>query len=286
MSEPEHAMHSLVLLLSPTMPVAVGETVGHQAHAAFLRTIQEVAPELAEDLHAPGVQQRPFTVSPLLGVGPAREGQVALSPADTYYLRVTLLAPDLYSGFMARFLRSGAPPVIRLGQAELLVREVRTTPGSHPWASYTSWAGLVEQARPDEEIALEFASPTAFGFGQKEWGKQIVVLPQPELVFGSLLRSWNALAPEPLCLERAALLAWMTEHVVVKRIDGLNTEMLHFSHSPQVGFTGRVTYGLMGPDPGMRRQLNALADLAFYCGVGMKTTMGMGQCRRVRHDGR
>jgi CRISPR/Cas system endoribonuclease Cas6 (RAMP superfamily) len=36
----------------------------------------------------------------------------------------------------------------------------------------------------------------------------------------------------------------------------------------------------MADDPSIRCQLNALADLAFYAGVGMKTTMGMGQCRR------
>ena len=57
--------------------------------------------------------------------------------------------------------------------------------------------------------------------------------------------------------------------------------MLRFRHSPQVGFVGRVTYRLMAEDDAARCQLNALADLAFYSGVGMKTTMGMGQSRRV-----
>jgi len=40
----------------------------------------------------------------------------------------------------------------------------------------------------------------------------------------------------------------------------------------------------MGADDWARRVLNALADLAFYCGVGMKTAMGMGQCRALRPD--
>jgi CRISPR-associated endoribonuclease Cas6 len=57
--------------------------------------------------------------------------------------------------------------------------------------------------------------------------------------------------------------------------------MLRFRRSPQVGFVGQVTYGLMAENEAARCQLNALADFAFYAGVGIKTTMGMGQTRRV-----
>jgi CRISPR/Cas system endoribonuclease Cas6 (RAMP superfamily) len=57
--------------------------------------------------------------------------------------------------------------------------------------------------------------------------------------------------------------------------------MLRFRRAMQVGFVGRVTYGLMADDEPLRCQLNALAGAALYTGVGMKTTMGMGQCRRV-----
>ena len=182
---------------------------------------------------------------------------------------------------MARFLRVGDRPVIRLGQAELLIKEILVTPGSHPWAGYTSWAQLVAGAQPESEITLDFTSPTAFGFGQKEWGKKAVVLPDPALVFRSLIRSWNSLAPAPLQVDKHALAAYLEERVVVKRIERLETRMLHFSRSPQVGFVGQVTYGLMAADETARCQLNALADFAFYAGVGMKTTMGMGQTRRV-----
>ncbi|MCU0532618.1 MAG: CRISPR system precrRNA processing endoribonuclease RAMP protein Cas6 [Hydrococcus sp. Prado102] len=33
-------------------------------------------------------------------------------------------------------------------------------------------------------------------------------------------------------------------------------------------------------DPIQIQQLNALADFALYCGIGRKTTMGMGMVRR------
>ena len=57
--------------------------------------------------------------------------------------------------------------------------------------------------------------------------------------------------------------------------------VLRFRRAPQVGFVGQVTYGLMAESEAARCQLNALADFAFYAGVGMKTAMGMGQCRRM-----
>ena len=285
------ALYSLVLTLAPTRTATVGATAGHQAHAAFLTMVQEADAALAEALHAPNAPHRPFTVSPLLGVSQARDGRVRLTPEQDYFLRFTILHPAIFERFMARFLQpafgeaGGAEgrPTLRLGEARLLIKEILVTPGSHPWAGYTSWAQLAAGAQPasEDEITLDFASPAAFGFGQKAWGKKVIVLPDPALVFGSLIRAWNSLAPAPLQVDKDALAAYLEEHVVVKRVERLETRMLHFSRSPQVGFVGQVTYGLPAADQAARRQLNALADFAFYAGVGMKTAMGMGQTRRV-----
>lgn len=274
-------LYSLVLSLTPAREATIGATVGHQAHAAFLNTVREADPELSEALHSSDEQVRPFTVSPLQGITGSTDGQVRLCPGRDYWLRLTLLRPGIFERFMARFLRSGDRPTIRLGQAEMLIREILITPDAHPWSGYTNWAALVEQAQPEPEITMQFFSPTAFGFGQMPWGKKTFVLPDPEPVFGSLLRSWNGLAPPPLHLDRDGLQAYLVEHVVVKQIHRLETQMLRFNRSPQVGFVGRVTFGLMSHDDAARRLLNALADFAFYTGVGMKTTMGMGMVRRV-----
>lgn len=276
---------SLVLiLLAPTAPVTIPATMGHQAHAAFLEAVRAVDPALSAALHAEGAGVRPFTVSPLLGAGRPIDERVTLSPEREYALRCTILDGDVYERFMARFLRSDGRPLIRLGRAELQVKEVRVTPGSHPWAGYSSWARLAAEARPEAQATLAFTSPTAFGFGQRPWGKQVVVLPEPRLVFGSLARTWNALAPAALHVDGQALRAYLEEHTVVTRIEGLHTEMLQFQKAPQLGFLGRVTFAFMGNDEGIRCRLNALADFAFYAGVGMKTTMGMGQCRRMERS--
>jgi CRISPR-associated endoribonuclease Cas6 len=282
MSNPEISLSSVVLTMTPASRVTVSATAGHQAHGAFLAMVREVDPELSAALHDPEGVLRPFTISPLLGVGRAQDGRVLLSPGEEYALRVTCLRPQVHARLVERFLRPDLRQALRLGKAELLVKEVRVTPGSHPWAGYTSWGALVAAAADEEEIGVEFTSPTAFSFGQQPWGKKIVPLPLPALVFGSLARAWNAFAPPELQLDRQALATYLEEHVVIKRLADLRTQMLDFGKAPQLGFVGAVSYGLMAADGPIRSQLNALAAFAFYAGVGMKTTMGMGQCRPWR----
>jgi CRISPR-associated endoribonuclease Cas6 len=282
----DNMLYSIVFTLTPTREVDVRATMGHQAHAAFLKAVRESDPALAEVLHNPDMPCRPFTVSPLQGTPLPQSGRVHLSPEETYWLRFTVLYPPIFEQFMRRFLRGEGRPVVRLGHAVLLIKEILATPGSHPWTGYTTWGEIASGARPEKEIALDFVSPTAFGFGQKEWGKKVMVLPLPETVFGSLARSWNDLAPPPLQVDRRALRVYLEEHVVVKQMDDVCTHMLEFRRARQVGFVGRVTYGLMAANEAAQCQLNALADFALYAGVGMKTTMGMGQCRRIGGDGR
>lgn len=274
-------LYSLVLMLSPVREARVAATVGDQAHAAFLQTIRRVDAGLAQSLHAPDSPVRPFTVSSLRGAPPACDGQLRLLPHERLWLRITLLNSTIFQQFVSHFLRGAERPTIQLGAAEMLIHEILVTPESHPWANYSSWENLAEDAAPAEEITLAFVSPTAFGFGQKAWGKKTIVLPEPTLVFGSLLRTWNSLAPDHLRLDRSALMAYVEENVVVSRLNSINTRILRFRKAPQVGFTGQVTYGLLDEEPIARRQCAMLADFAFYGGVGMKTSMGMGQCKRI-----
>ncbi|HFD40722.1 MAG TPA: hypothetical protein ENJ31_12845, partial [Anaerolineae bacterium] len=69
MNSEQGMIYSIAIQLSPTRPGTIRATMGHQAHAAFLRAVKEADPALASVLHHPVLNQRPFTVSPLLGVG-------------------------------------------------------------------------------------------------------------------------------------------------------------------------------------------------------------------------
>ena len=271
----------MVVVLTPLRQVELDATLGHKVHAAFLDSIRQVDPDLSETLHHTGERVRPFCVSGLQTERPASNGRITLTPACEYWLRFCVLEPTLFQRFMQRFIQPNHRPLLHLGQADLLIKEILVTPGAHPWSGFSQWQTLSAPAAPQRKISLQFASPTGFSFGQKDWGRHIVVLPQPQLVFASLLRSWNLLAPPELGFPPDPLTAYLEEDVVVKRLTDIRTRMLSFGRSPQIGFTGQVTFGLMRDDPSIVRQLNALADFAFYAGVGMKTAMGMGQVRRL-----
>jgi CRISPR-associated endoribonuclease Cas6 len=66
---------------------------------------------------------------------------------------------------------------------------------------------------------------------------------------------------------------------------------VRFTTHLQPGFVGMCKYELRGPDEELqvteettlttRQQIWLLAQLAFYCGIGYKTAMGMGQVRPI-----
>ena len=110
-------------------------------------------------------------------------------------------------------------------------------------------------------------------------GKRMEVWPRPELVFGSLARTWSLYSPLALPLDRDELVAMTADAVVMSRYE-LRTQMLQFPKHKQVGFVGYVIYECVAGGP-LAAALDLLADFALYAGVGYKTTMGMGQTRRM-----
>jgi CRISPR-associated endoribonuclease Cas6 len=70
------------------------------------------------------------------------------------------------------------------------------------------------------------------------------------------------------------------------RVSGyrLKTGLLDFGTYRELGFQGDVSYEIdaRAPDE-LVKTIQALGDFAFFSGVGAKTTMGMGQARRMSH---
>ncbi|MCC7209696.1 MAG: CRISPR system precrRNA processing endoribonuclease RAMP protein Cas6, partial [Anaerolineae bacterium] len=106
-------------------------------------------------------------------------------------------------------------------------------------------------------------------------------LPVPELVFGSLIDRWAAFSSAAL---HPDLKECVARCVAVSEVR-IQTRRLSFERSERgaaTGFTGDVTFVVNSPDRFWLGQLHALADFARYSGIGVRTTMGMGQARAVR----
>lgn len=280
-------LYALIIRLTAVQSGTLRATQGHLAHAAFLDILRQVDPELTQSLHD-WHGRKPFTLSPLNGFGRGRKGTLRLSAGQEGWLRVTLLDPILFQTFIRYFLLGSVRATIRLGALNFHVSEILSRPESHPQAGHTSLAQLATRwndvdltANSYHRIPLRFDSPMAFSIRNTPH-RHMVVLPDPFLIFGQLATYWDDLTGAETA---ATTRAYAADCVVVAR-HRIQTHMYQYRKSRQVGFTGSVTFELLDKeDQPLVRHLNRLADLAFFTGIGSKTTMGMGQVRRMKNKG-
>ncbi len=256
----------------------IAATHGDQAHGAFLNIIGATAPELAGNLHTGGSYQ-PFTVSPLRGLSQPVNGYISVGAGQEVWLRFTLLDSALFEPLAAHFLHGGVRPRVRIGGMVFEVIEVLSTRGSHPRAGYVTVGDLLARWREHpgpvpQEVTLHFVTPTAIRVGKWPGGKKRFLLcPKPERVWYGLRRNWERFGGES---PGKAYNDWVEEYVGIVAYR-LHTRMLEFSRHSQVGFVGWVTFRAESRDREAMALWRALADFAFYAGVGTKRTMGMGQ---------
>jgi len=246
-----HLMRVEITLAISSPPEVLGPG-GRAAYGFLLEVCRALNPELAQHIHD-GQGAKPLSVSPLS----ISDGHVRLSCG-------TLNSPT--TAGLAAALQHAAEHhrPLALANADVLVEDIDVLT--------VTYADLLDRASRGGQIELDFLSPTLF----RRSGESLV-LPRPELVFGSLLRTWNAFSPLQLPpYEAADLSTLMISH------HRIHTRMVDFGSYRLLGFMGRVRY-LIPPDtPTQFRQvLNCLADYALFAGVGYRTTMGMGLCRRT-----
>jgi CRISPR-associated endoribonuclease Cas6 len=260
---------AITLLLQPQTPGTLPVWVGRAAHANFLHTLQALHPDVSRIIHDHS-GAKPFTSSTLIGAR-KQSRRVQLNPTDTLRLRYTTIHPGLTQIFHQGLLPEWIGQTIELQQQPLRVIDIQQTAAQNRWAGQANYVELVDQASVRHQVCLHFTSPTAF----KRTAGHYTPLPQPELVFASLLDRWNAFAP-------FRLPEWLYDtihHDIVIDQATVQTEVLIFARGKRgsiPGFTGKVTYRFLGNETACR-YLNALAQFAKYSGVGVKTTVGMGQ---------
>lgn len=267
--------------LIPETDVTLRPTMGHHAHAAFLSILRETDPDLTETLHAQSAQ-KPFTVSPLVAKARQRAKQLHIRAGTDCKLRFTFLDDALFTAFGRAFLKFELP-AIRLGGATFQVKQlISHSTETQDWSGNATYADLAESAKIATEVHLKFHSPTAFRAltprGQKSYNHTQV---DPVRCYQSWINKWNTFAP--LQFDRDELLAFVTEYIRVSRTD-TRTQALNFGRHTEIGWVGTCTFRFDRASlihENLLRAANCLADFAFYCGTGYKTTMGMGQTKRI-----
>lgn len=245
--------YSLTISLEADEPEELPDNSRRALHANFYDWLKGGDRQLAEEVHsADGT--KPFTISPLWPAGEERR------------FRITLLRDNLWPPLEKGFSKASSVDIV--GQ-ELNIADAES--------EYCSYKEMWEEAEEERRIRLRFLSPTSF----RSQGMHYP-LPDPLLVFQSYLSRWNEFAP-PRLRFNINTLDVVEAHVALSYYK-LHTEVVDFDRYKQIGFVGLVQYTvtrahLLGSE--VLKRLNALADYAYFCGTGHKTTQGMGQTQRI-----
>ena len=303
-------LYAFLLKLRPVRPGTLMPFSGELVHGAWLHWLRCAAPDVATWLHD-GNRRRFFTCSSLQfpvsqqrALEAERENvHLPLDPQQVYVVRITLLLGELFPLFYAALMRfnasgteSGNAPCMQIGRQLFRLEEVvLNNDDPSGWTGFTSLSSLVEKTKrlrlsSVQPLTLEFASLTTFNrnnMRSKSYGPHYARLPLPQYVFPGLLRRWEDIAPPELAhvVQKELIEQYIQDDGVIVADYDLRTHRLKFTTHQQQGFIGTCKYHLRDSDEGMhsalslRQQLLLLAQLAFYCGVGYKTSMGMGRTR-------
>jgi CRISPR-associated endoribonuclease Cas6 len=271
---------SWVLTLQPEERATVPSNLGRAAHAWFLGQVRAANAALAEELHS-GQGLRPYTVSNLWELGRERGMEAILSPERSYTLRVTSFSPALSTVVKEKVIPCLAEQVT-MGDASFRVTASTTDSAAHGWAAEATFEGLVQQFTLTRDVSrsvgLRFASPTAFRVTGK---KRAVPLPLPNLVFGGLLDKWNAFSP----IQVHPDVRRFAEECLVVSSYRLQTRTMAFGPEGErgvvPGFVGACRYYVEVADRYWMGLIQLLAGFSLYAGVGLRTTMGLGQARKL-----
>ena len=186
------------------------------------------------------------------------------------WVRVAFLDDDLAASF-AEAVWSLRPKVLPLRSGTAKIESILEL--SHPLAGKTTW-GEILNTKPRTDLQLEFLSPTFFrrrGFNYP--------VPEPALTLYSLAQKWSAFAPEPVPDEA---LETLIEHATVRYLRGKT--IYAQAHEQTAGFVGQIAYHLHGAGNEAALWLGRLGGMAFYSGVGAKTTLGFGLVREYQRQ--
>lgn len=266
-------LSSFVIELTTLEPISLNGYGGETIHGLFFEILKDYSEKVAEYLHNENRKSKPFSLSGILEKKVKTGGKLLLDSEEDASFKISILEEELIPDILAAFGKAlNLKTKFPLANGRIVIKNINYQENSSPWVRSSLYPKLFEEARPNDKIKLRFISPTSF----RSKGKQCT-LPEPSLIFSSLLGKWNSFSGIRFNKD------------FLEKLDGvypsqfeLRSELIQFSNYKIIGFRGIVEYRF-GKEftSEERRVINTLADFAFYAGVGYKTTMGMGQTVRL-----
>ena len=273
-----------LLRLRPLVPCTVPLWTGQALQAIFLSLLRDHSPALSDRLHQ-GSGPRPYTVSSLLGLWarpttllPRREqARPTLVPDQTFGVRITTLDTEVTHTWFDKIVPGLNGHQLHIGDAVFVIEREGGEPIHQERSSDTA---LVQEYmllgdRLEHHMQFRFESPTAFR--SKE---MLVPLPNPALLFGSLLDRWNAFNDIKLHPDTRR---FAEECIAVSRfrLETVFVDPEGQDRRPVTGCVGSCRYVVLRDDRYWLGIVHALAAYATFAGVGLNTATGMGRLYKI-----
>jgi CRISPR-associated endoribonuclease Cas6 len=258
---------------------------GRAIHGLFLKILRNGSKKIADECHKE-MSIKPFTVSPLLGSFGRTSTNKLIVKEFEYWARFTFLNEEIFQAFSkVIFPMAVEQAQIFLGEQSFrITRTALEASSRNRWSDLTTYKQIKKEA---EEVIAErshetnfslnfsFYSPTAFRRGSIGIKDSSFLLPEPALVYKSLIKKWNTFSGTPIKPD-------LTEKIAGKVFVSayrLHTELYDLGNVTLQGFKGKCTFILLDSDKELTSDLLTLSKFSFFAGIGQKTTMGMGQAR-------
>lgn len=271
---------SIVLRLKSRSNSTLPSHLGRANYAETLRHLGQIEPALQEWVHAmPGV--KPLTCSSIYGNFARRGSRIHIPQGQEIWLRATGLNERVSSGLGQAF-SSKQITCWHLANHSFDVVDICKTQESHPWAGQSCYSRIGRANVPSStagpgplRLHFRLLSPTSFKSNEMQ-----VPLPLPDLFFQSLRNRWNAFSSKPIPDE---LNNFVNQHVAIGKFELKSVIIPQKNGGARTGSVGEISYVVRNKDRYWTSILRQLAEFAFYCGVGVQTTSGMGQVSRGIH---
>lgn len=261
---------------------------GRAIYLWLLQRLENEAPTIANRLKQEN-SAKPLTVSGLFQAASTRPFHDSAKTGACAWFRITSLDASL-SAFLDHLAETLPTQNITLNESHWVVESVMREAAEHEWAQSVQMTQAIRPLNPSMAITLEFVTPTGFKRNDLK-----IPIPQPDLVFGSLERRWRELeqtaSPRDINFVIQHGIALLNYHIVTQKVN-LKIEGV------QVGYMGQVTFQVrplsqLETHPAAPKSIadhylqtvqyiDQLANAAFFLGVGIKTTAGMGMTRRIK----
>ncbi|MEM7063853.1 MAG: CRISPR system precrRNA processing endoribonuclease RAMP protein Cas6 [Cyanobacteria bacterium P01_B01_bin.77] len=289
-NEPKGMPASLVINLVSESTIPQQYLRGHYLHRLFLALISAVDVNLSQSLQT---HKHPaFTLSPLqisaqpqtvsarnlkfllprqqLETTPFQYGNTSIPAGSHCWWRIAVLDDPLFGQLRPRLEQVAARKPWYLGPTRLHITNL--LPANIPeWTSHNTYQQIYEQASDtNRHLTLQLLTPAVFHQGEQE-----SPLPTRDAIFHGLRKCWN----------RYSGLVFAPDIItpIVAKAFTLRTVAIPLGNNKTtVGCLGDLTFQISDTtDPLIVKRINALTDFSRYCGIGHKTTLGLGLVRTV-----